>query len=217
MDVIAEFMRQEPSIVESRRVSIRVVTGRYRGRLLQTPKGMRTRPASSRVREAVVSLLDARGVLSAASVLDLFAGSAAYSIELLSRGAAQALCVDHAKAAIDAMQQNRASLKLHEMMHIAREPLLRDPDQVMLRLQALQQRYLSAPAFDIVIADPPYAHSAEFLPLLALLVESPLTTENSVYVIERALSAELNYPSSLACTRTYNYGTTCIDLLGSAV
>ena len=55
----------------------RIIAGRAGGRTLRTPPGAGTRPTSDRVREALFSALDARGVVAGAAVLDLYAGSGA--------------------------------------------------------------------------------------------------------------------------------------------
>src|SRR3954464_15833738 len=81
---------------------MRVIAGEGRGRPLNAPPGAATRPTSDRVREALFSILGAR--IPGARVLDLFAGSGALGIEALSRGAAQALFVDDAAAAVKAIR-----------------------------------------------------------------------------------------------------------------
>jgi hypothetical protein len=74
------------------------VAGSARGRRLIAPTGERTRPTSDRVREAVFNSLGSQGVLDAAFVVDLFAGTGALGIEALSRGAEHAWFVEHDRA-----------------------------------------------------------------------------------------------------------------------
>ena len=74
---------------------MRIVAGRFRGRAL-TPlgkgdAGAHLRPTSDRVRESLFSILDHRGLIDGARVLDLFAGTGALGLEALSRGA-QTVC-----------------------------------------------------------------------------------------------------------------------------
>ena len=71
---------------------MRVIAGRWGGRLLQAPKGRAiTRPTADRVKEAVFSML---GTVESERVLDLFAGTGALGIEALSRGAKRAVFVE---------------------------------------------------------------------------------------------------------------------------
>ncbi len=72
---------------------MRIVAGRWRGRLLAAPAGEATRPTSDRTRQAIFDRLAhaawAAGVLDRTTVLDAFAGTGAMGLEALSRGVAR--------------------------------------------------------------------------------------------------------------------------------
>ncbi len=87
---------------------MRVVAGVARGRQLHAPAGMRTRPTSDRVREAMFSMLVSMDAVEGATVVDLFAGSGALGIEALSRGAERVTFVDNDRAARDTITRNLA-------------------------------------------------------------------------------------------------------------
>ena len=75
---------------------MRIVGGRNRGRHLATPGGTAIRPSSDRLPEALFNILlhgDFPGIEGAA-VLDAFAGTGAFGLEALSRGAARATFID---------------------------------------------------------------------------------------------------------------------------
>ena len=72
---------------------MRVISGRFKGVALTTPKAG-TRPTTDRTKEAIFSHLDSWGVLDDARVLDLFAGTGALGIEALSRGARELVAVE---------------------------------------------------------------------------------------------------------------------------
>ncbi|HEY4991434.1 MAG TPA: RsmD family RNA methyltransferase, partial [Nakamurella sp.] len=88
----------------------RIVGGRWRGRRLATPAGGTTRPTSEKVRAALANSLTATGGLVGAAVLDLYAGSGALGLELVSRGAASAVFVERDRAALLALRANVAAL-----------------------------------------------------------------------------------------------------------
>ena len=91
----------------------RVIAGVAGGRRLAVPSGLATRPTSDRAREGLFGTVRAvLGSLTGARVLDLYAGSGAVGLEALSRGAAHALLVESAPAAIRAIRANIAALDL---------------------------------------------------------------------------------------------------------
>jgi 16S rRNA (guanine(966)-N(2))-methyltransferase RsmD len=121
---------------------VRVVAGSLRSRALRAPKGSSTRPTSDRVRESLFSVL---GDVAGAKVLDLYAGSGALAIEALSRGAPFAVCVESARAALEAIEDNRKSLGLETRL------------RVVARRVAESAKSLTDGPFDLIFADPPYA------------------------------------------------------------
>jgi 16S rRNA (guanine966-N2)-methyltransferase len=122
---------------------MRIIAGRFRGRRLQSPPGMDTRPTSDRVREALFSMLASRvGAFDGLRVADLYAGSGALGFEALSRGAAHAAFVERDPQAIAAIRANAAALGVADAVRViggSAESLPRNEP------------------FDLVFADPPYA------------------------------------------------------------
>lgn len=88
----------------------RIISGRFGGRTLATPKGGNTRPTTERVREALFSRLEHLDVLAGASVLDLYAGSGALGFEALSRGATSAVLVEAARSVAAIASRNAKAL-----------------------------------------------------------------------------------------------------------
>ena len=134
---------------------MRIISGEARGRHLRAPRGAATRPTADRVREALFNIL---GSATGLVVLDLFAGTGALALEALSRGAAQAVLVDHAEAAVRVIQDNVATLGYQDRVRVLRLDVLR-----ALRLLEKQEA-----RFDLIFVDPPYEGSAASLTLAAL-------------------------------------------------
>jgi len=61
---------------------LRVISGIAKGRRLQAPKGLKTRPTADRVKEAVFNIISP--FIGQARFLDLFAGSGGMGIEALA-------------------------------------------------------------------------------------------------------------------------------------
>jgi 16S rRNA (guanine966-N2)-methyltransferase len=122
---------------------VRIIAGEWRGRILRAPAGPGTRPTADRTRETLFSMLVSRiGDFEGLQVADLFAGSGAFGLEALSRGAAHATFVETDRAALDAIRANIAALKAEAMTDV--RPLS------AAQLSPVQP-------FDLIFADPPYA------------------------------------------------------------
>ncbi|MGH7539115.1 MAG: 16S rRNA (guanine(966)-N(2))-methyltransferase RsmD [Gemmatimonadales bacterium] len=122
---------------------ITIIAGEFKNRRLKTPVGDKVRPTASRVREAWFSILQRS--LRGARVLDLYAGSGALGLEVLSRGAACADFVEVHRNALAVLKANLKSLKVEGRATIHRVDALRFAEQ------------LHPAQYDVAFADPPYA------------------------------------------------------------
>jgi len=128
---------------------LRITAGAFKGRVLKTGEGEGYRPATAKVREALFSMLDARGAAwPDCMVLDLFAGSGSLGFEALSRGARTAWFVEQDARAASLIKKNAASLGLDPGRAVV---LGKDIHQVLSR-----RVELAAPPFQVVFIDPPY-------------------------------------------------------------
>ena len=120
---------------------IRIIGGRFRGRVVRFPRVASLRPTPDRVRETLFNWLGQD--LTELSTLDLYAGSGALSIEALSRGAARAVAIDRDPELVRAIEATAASFGAvgfegHAAM--ARSWLQRESRH-----------------FDVIFLDPPFA------------------------------------------------------------
>jgi len=120
---------------------MRVTGGQARGIQLRVPAKGGVRPATDYIREAVFSSLAV--FVPGANVLDLFAGTGAYALEALSRGAARATCVD--RRAGPELAANAAAVA--KSMGLPALTLTVEADD------ALRPR---GGDFDLIFADPPW-------------------------------------------------------------
>jgi 16S rRNA (guanine966-N2)-methyltransferase len=94
----------------------RIIAGAWRGRKLVAPVGVETRPTGVRARQAVFDILlhapwAGAEYLRGTRVLDVFAGTGAYGLEALSRGAVAADFIELSRPALAALRQNIVSCK----------------------------------------------------------------------------------------------------------
>ena len=177
---------------------MRIIAGSARGRRLAAPKGTAIRPTSDRAREGLFATVTAiRGPLPGARVLDLFAGSGAIGLEALSRGAVRVLFVESDGRAARVIRANLAAVALPGGELVC--------DQV--------QRFLdrgpgAEAAFDLVVADPPYAApAAEVTGMLTALASRGWLAPEALVAVERATRAgPLPWPAGYRGDRSRRYG-----------
>lgn len=135
--------------------SLRITSGLYRGRTIESPASPKTHPMGAREKLALMNQLTP--YLSGAHALDAYAGSGALGLEALSRGAASITFVDSSRTAVATIRQNLQSLGL-------RQPVF---------CQTIQAFARNHQTFDLILADPPYDHfdPAEVALLPSLLAD----------------------------------------------
>jgi len=175
---------------------MRVIAGDAKGRKLVVPDVPGLRPTSDRVREAMFDILEARGLVIDAAMLDLFAGSGALGIEALSRGASRVTFVEQDRRAVAAIEDN-----------LALTGYLGSPDVRVVRADVLIWTAAHGRGgIDVVLADPPYSFDG-FGTLLGRLDAPTVLLEHRSPVI---------VPVGYEVSREYRYGTTLVTLLQAA-
>ncbi len=140
-----EFYRFRPLLLPkplaiSHAQRVRIIGGRYRGRVIRLPRNDALRPTPDRVRETLFNWLGQD--LAELSVLDLYSGSGALALEALSRGAAHAVAVERDPALARAITQTGEAFGaagLEVVTADARAWLSRESRR-----------------FDVIFADPPF-------------------------------------------------------------
>ena len=155
-----------------------------------------------KVRGAIFDSL--RDIIPGARVLDLFAGSGALGIEALSRGAASVVFVEKDRRAIAVIERNLAHTRLTGAVH---------PGDVFSYLDRL-----AAPeAFDLILADPPYARAAgerDFdRELLTSASLQRALAPGGIFVLEHLPGAKLPLGDVWNCFRQKRYGATEVAML----
>ncbi|HSX13441.1 MAG TPA: 16S rRNA (guanine(966)-N(2))-methyltransferase RsmD [Chlamydiales bacterium] len=120
---------------------MRIIGGKFKGRVLYTPKTDTTRPTQAALREAVFNICQSE--IENATFLDLFAGSGAMGFEALSRGASHVTLVESNKQALIAIKKNIELLEVQSFV-------------TLLAMDATMRVFSSVKPFDIIYIDPPY-------------------------------------------------------------
>ena len=144
--------------------TVRIISGKWRGRKLVVARVKHLRPTTDRARETIFNWLTRE--IPDASVLDLFAGTGVLGFESLSRGARRANFVEINRKVITRLKETNAELNANATIHENRA------SDFLKKTQA---------KWDIVFVDPPFGEPFHYLEILRLL-ESHLTKEGFVYI-----------------------------------
>ncbi len=181
---------------------MRIVAGKYRGRIIEGPTSLATRPTSDRVRESLFNIL-AHGIegfsIEGARVMDLFAGTGALGLEALSRGAKFCQFVEEDAEARGIIRNNADSCGAIGQCKIWKR------DATGLGSCAPQS------PFDLVFIDPPYIKGLGDKAIVSLLSGQWLSPQ-AVVVLEESEKAIIADQAALKLLDTRTYGDTQIRI-----
>lgn len=145
---------------------MRVISGKYKGKILQGFDIDGTRPTMDRVKESLFGLIQDR--IAESCCLDLFAGSGSLGIEALSNGANFCYFSDNNKIAIDVLRKNLSNISNYEIIH-------KDYKETLLEL--------SNKKFDIIFLDPPYKLNL-INDCIDIILKNNMLNENGIIICE---------------------------------
>ncbi len=175
---------------------MRIIAGERRGLKLAEFAGSDVRPTTDRVKESIFNIIQA--FIPDASVLDLFAGSGALSLEALSRGAASAVCVDTDPRSIAIARANAdAAGYSDKCMFINRS--------CFDFLEKADKR------FDIIFLDPPY-NKGFIEPVLAKINEKRVLNDGGIIVLESDGTDFHGEAGGVSVYRQRRYGRTYVTV-----
>ena len=178
---------------------MRIITGSARGKRLQTPAGLHTRPTTDRVKESVFNII--QWDLEGRKVLDLFGGSGQLGLEALSRGAASCVIVDGDRNAQKAIEANIKNCGFERNCQLIKGDSIR----------FLQRQ--KKDSYHVIFLDPPYGGE-----LLNQAVEEicriDILMENGIMVCESAVDDQLQpVTPPYRVVKRYTYGHTAVTII----
>ncbi|MCI8273343.1 MAG: 16S rRNA (guanine(966)-N(2))-methyltransferase RsmD [Clostridia bacterium] len=148
---------------------MRIISGRARGTKLYTLEGTETRPTLDRVKESIFNII--QGEIENSDILDLFAGSGAIGIEMLSRGASKAVLCDKSKQAIEIIKKNIEKTHMEKYVELYNLDFEKMLDK------------LNGNEFDIIYLDPPY-NTNYIKKSLNKIIETNLIKREGTIIVE---------------------------------
>lgn len=180
---------------------MRVIAGSAKGRRLRVPAGLHVRPSGARLRESAFGILEHRGAIEDAHVLDLFAGTGALGIEALSRGAASLVAVERDRSVAKLLAENVEHAGFAGHTRVVVQPA----ERAVAQMPAI-------PTFDLVLIDPPYREGLA-QPVLERLAERGLVKPDGLVLIEHARVESLTWPETWELELERRFGDSTITLL----
>ncbi len=178
---------------------MRIITGTARGKQLQTPAGLHTRPTTDRVKQSVFNII--QWDLEGRKVLDLFGGSGQLGLESLSRGAASCVIVDGDRNAQKAIESNIKNCGFEKICQLIKGDSFR-----FLERQPKE-------SFHVIFLDPPYG--GELLNrAISDICRIDILTEGGIMVCESAADDVLNpVPAPYRVVKQYSYGNIVVTII----
>lgn len=181
---------------------MRIITGKFKGRVLEGFASKHIRPTTTRTKEAVFSMLTSgefsEDTLHNARILELFSGTGAMSYEALSRGAIFALMVDTSYDSLEIARRNAEKLAIEEQVKFLKCDVLRLPE--------------AKSRFDVVFIDAPYDFM-EMEKITSLLHNNGWLKKNAILVIETAAKTSFRYSEKYSIVKEKIYGKSKITIL----
>ncbi|GEM_PF-6471772 len=154
---------------------MRVITGLAKSLLLKTLDSSKTRPATDRVKESIFNLLIGEDLTGAGA--DIFAGSGALGIEMLSRGASNCTFVEANPAAAKVIKDN--------LLHVSKNISVIKDVESMVKIQSCEEFVANAKLKSLqwIFLDPPFplSQDAEYGPRIVKMV-LPLLQANGILI-----------------------------------
>lgn len=173
---------------------MRIISGKYRGKILHSLDGDSTRPTTDRVKESLFDIIQFR--VKDSDVLDLFAGSGALGIECLSRGANSVVFCDNNKEAVDIIKKNLKNID-------GNYKIVSSDFKMVLK---------GNEKYDIIFIDAPYM-SPFASDALNIINACRILKDDGLICYERLFDLQPKIPDGLKIVDTRKYGKTALEFI----
>lgn len=180
---------------------MRIIGGSLKGKRLFSIPGKKVRPTADRLRESIFNILSFK--VPEAVVLDLFAGTGAFGIESLSRGASQSVFVEKSREALGVIKRNIQTSTLETQAQVIKWDIAKN----LNCLRRIPLRY------DLVFMDPPYNRELVKKGLRSLYLSDCLKQEACIVVEHSASEPVPENTMKFDISDQRQYGKTLVTFL----
>ncbi|HZW39694.1 MAG TPA: 16S rRNA (guanine(966)-N(2))-methyltransferase RsmD [Ignavibacteriaceae bacterium] len=153
---------------------MRIISGEYKGRLINVPDSDLIRPTTDRVRETLFNLLNNIIDFEDIKVLDIYAGSGSLGLECLSRGAKEIHFVEKNFVIYKNLEENIKSLDVSEQCKIFK-----------MEAKRFANLYKDA-GYNLILLDPPF-FKYDVYDVVNSLLENNYLAEDGMIILERSV------------------------------
>lgn len=178
---------------------MKIISGKFKGRILKGFNIDGTRPTMDRVKESIFAMI--QDYIKDAIVLDLYSGTGNLGIEAISNGAKKAYFVDNNKIAINIIKDNINNLKVGNTNVIHG-----DASEVL-------KSFVTHEKFNIVFLDPPYATLELDKALNIINSNVDLISKNGLIVCETELKINYSKYDNFIVYKEKKYGSKTVNVL----
>ncbi|ABJ90499.1 16S rRNA (guanine(966)-N(2))-methyltransferase RsmD [Buchnera aphidicola] len=178
-----------------KRKKIRIISGLYKGRIIDLKNKINVRPTRSRIKETVFSWLDK--YIKNSVCLDCFAGSGNLSIESVSRLA----------KSVTALEKNYLLVK--KLRHTLLNFLIKNV--FVLRVNTIKWLQHFEKPYDIIYLDPPFKKKELLNQSIILLEKYRWIHKNSIIYTEH-IDNNINYPKNWKLIKKKKIGNVLFSL-----
>lgn len=178
---------------------MKIISGKYKGRVLEGFDIAGTRPTMDRVKESLFAMI--QSYLEDATVLDLFAGSGNLGIESLSEGAKEIYLVDKNNKACQVIKRNvnKIGVEVSDIFC----------GDYKSALKKYQEQSIK---FDIIFLDPPYQTDL-VKKSMEVIEKYELLSKNGIIVAESNTLDKIIYSDKLEIVKSKKYGDKVVAIL----
>lgn len=182
---------------------LKIISGKYKGRIIPTQKNASYRPSTAKFREALFSILTSGKfmedrIIENANILDVYSGTGSLAFEALSRGAISATLIDNNDIYLQSAK-------------IFAEKIGVIDDVSFIKSSAINLPYANR-KYNLVLMDPPYENN---LPKKTIksLIKSGWLEDKSYILLEVAKNEDIEEIDNITFMDERKYGNSKLIIM----
>ena len=177
---------------------MRIISGISKGKKIQEPKDLNTRPLKDLTKESIFNILTHSNKfnvkLENSNVLDLFSGVGSFGLECLSRGSAKVIFVENYNNVLPVLRKNILNLQYQDNSMVIENDIINN-----LIFRKFENK------FDIIFMDPPYKEK-KLAHILNKITESKVLNNSGIIIIHRHKKERDEFPEKFNIIEEKTYG-----------